>query len=949
MRRGAKSPKPEDWEDTYRTLVENSLQGLVIFQDGRVVLANSAVSDLLGYTHDEMLAFSAEEQADLIHSDDRERVLERMQRRLTGEPLPRTGEFRLLHRTGSTVWVQALARRIEFRGRPAIQSVYLDVTEEVEARERLRRTTRALTALWHCNEALQRADEETEMLQQACHCLVKDSGYTLAWVGYAEDDPEKTIRPVAESGFERGYPGAITVRWGDDEYAGGPSGKAVRNGTPSICHDTMTDPEFEPWREQARRYGYRSSIALPLKTDDRVFGVLSLYASAPDAFDEEEARLLERLAADLSYGILGMRRRNTLRESEERYRVLVEASPDAIAQTDLDGRIVAANRQMAGIHGYEEAQDLIGKDAVDLFAEEERQHARVTMEKVLESGGIRDVAHTLLRADGTRIPGELSASVIRDSSARPIGLMAIIRDVTEHKKAQDALAESELKYRTLVETASEGIAVIKDGRLVFVNPATSVLAGVSSEELLARPFINFVHPDDRSMVLERHQARMRGEEVPSVYVFRVARGDGAIRCAEVKAVRVDWQGEPATLNLLSDITERRQAELERERLLREQVAVSQLALALGETLDLGEIYQRLYDRVRTLIDAEGFIVSSYDPENKLIRAEFLISEGIRHDTSGFPLIPLEEEGCGTQSRVIRTGEPLYLPDFREAMTQTRSQYTFDEKGSVVEGPPPPGAEETSTNSALLVPLRVAGKTIGVLQLQSNQRDAYTEEAKNLLCGLANVAAVAIQNAQLYRTIEKALETTIQTLGLTTETRDPYTAGHQRRVADLACAIAKEMHAEEQSIRGIRAASLVHDIGKLSIPAEILSRPSALTPLEFGLVKAHPQTAYDILKGIVFPWPVVEMVLQHHERLDGSGYPQGLRGNAILLGARILAVADVVEAMASHRPYRPALGVDKALAELEAGAGVLYDSEVVGACRQLFQAGYSLSSPPSEAQ
>ena len=115
------------------------------------------------------------------------------------------------------------------------------------------------------------------------------------------------------------------------------------------------------------------------------------------------------------------------------------------------------------------------------------------------------------------------------------------------------------------------------------------------------------------------------------------------------------------------------------------------------------------------------------------------------------------------------------------------------------------------------------------------------------------------------------------------------------------------------------------------------------------MKAHPQTAYDILKGIVFPWPVVEMVLQHHERLDGSGYPQGLRGNAILLGARILAVADVVEAMASHRPYRPALGVDKALAELEAGAGVLYDSEVVGACRQLFQAGYSLSSPPSEAQ
>jgi HD-GYP domain-containing protein (c-di-GMP phosphodiesterase class II) len=231
------------------------------------------------------------------------------------------------------------------------------------------------------------------------------------------------------------------------------------------------------------------------------------------------------------------------------------------------------------------------------------------------------------------------------------------------------------------------------------------------------------------------------------------------------------------------------------------------------------------------------------------------------------------------------------------MRQTRSQYTFDENGSIAEGPPPPGAEEISTNSAFLVPLKVAGKTIGVLQLQSNQRDAYTEEARNLLSGLANAAAVAIQNARLYGKIEKALETTIRTLGLTTEMRDPYTAGHQRRVADLACAVAKETHLAEESIRGIRAAGLVHDIGKLSIPAEILSKPSALSPIEFSLVRQHAQAGCDILKEIVFPWPVAEMVLQHHERLDGSGYPQGLKGGEIVLGARILAVADVVEAMA----------------------------------------------------
>jgi HD-GYP domain-containing protein (c-di-GMP phosphodiesterase class II) len=155
------------------------------------------------------------------------------------------------------------------------------------------------------------------------------------------------------------------------------------------------------------------------------------------------------------------------------------------------------------------------------------------------------------------------------------------------------------------------------------------------------------------------------------------------------------------------------------------------------------------------------------------------------------------------------------------------------------------------------------------------------------------------------------------------------------VADLACAVAKEMHVEEPSIRGIRAAGLVHDIGKLSVPAEILSKPSALSPIEFSLVKGHAQTGYDILKGIVFPWPVAEMVHQHHERLDGSGYPRGLKGDKIVLGAKILAVADVVEAMASHRPYRTALGIDKALGEIAHGAGTVYDDQVASACLRLF--------------
>ena len=191
-------------------------------------------------------------------------------------------------------------------------------------------------------------------------------------------------------------------------------------------------------------------------------------------------------------------------------------------------------------------------------------------------------------------------------------------------------------------------------------------------------------------------------------------------------------------------------------------------------------------------------------------------------------------------------------------------------------------------------------------------------------------------AQRTTKLRKVLEGIIHAMSLTVESRDPYTAGHQRRVADLATAIAGEMGLSRDRIEGIRMAGMIHDIGKISIPAEILSKPGRITEHEFGMIKSHPRVGFDILKQIEFPWPIAQIVYQHHERIDGSGYPQGLSGEKILLEAKILGVADVVEAMASHRPYRPAFGIEKALKEVSQNKGLLYDPDVVDACLKLFK-------------
>ncbi len=185
-------------------------------------------------------------------------------------------------------------------------------------------------------------------------------------------------------------------------------------------------------------------------------------------------------------------------------------------------------------------------------------------------------------------------------------------------------------------------------------------------------------------------------------------------------------------------------------------------------------------------------------------------------------------------------------------------------------------------------------------------------------------------------LEQTLLQTIEAIAATVEARDPYTAGHQRRVAALARAIALELGLSDNKIRGLYLAATIHDLGKVSIPAEILSKPGVLNPVELDLVGIHPQAGYDIIKDVQLPWPIAQMVLQHHERLDGSGYPQGLKGEQIQHEAKILAVADVVEAMSSNRPYRPGLGLDAALTEITNNRGVLYDAAAVDCCLRLFR-------------
>lgn len=293
-----------------------------------------------------------------------------------------------------------------------------------------------------------------------------------------------------------------------------------------------------------------------------------------------------------------------------------------------------------------------------------------------------------------------------------------------------------------------------------------------------------------------------------------------------------------------------------------------------------------------------------------------------------------ERGNGPSGMAIKTQRPALikntLTDPRYALWRTHAQ-------------------QLDYRSVLALPLASFHQVIGVMTIYSRQEDGFTDVeielldqlSKDLAFGIVSLRTRLLQEQSSERLME-SLEGTISAMSATMEMRDRYTSGHQQRVAEISRSIAEELGLTANEIHGIYLAAQIHDIGKIHIPAEILTKPGRLNELEYSLVKTHPQNGFDVLKNIKFPWPIARMVHQHHERPDGLGYPLGLKNQEICLGAKIIAVADVLEAMASHRPYRPAMGLEAALKEIRSHSGTQFDPLVVAACLQLFQEkGYNI--------
>ncbi len=573
--------------------------------------------------------------------------------------------------------------------------------------------------------------------------------------------------------------------------------------------------------------------------------------------------------------------KQNLQEKSLQLASIVESSDDAIIGKTVNGTIVNWNRAAERLYGYS-AREACGQNVSILTPQDRKDEISNVITKLRKGDSVDHFETVRLRKDGTPIDVALSIFPILNSRAAVTGVCSITRDITERKRIENALRQSEEKYRSIFENAVEGIfQTTPEGRFISVNPAFAKIHGYESpEEMISRiTSIKdqlYANPVDR----ERFANRLETDGVITAFETQFYRKDlskiwvsmNARVPAPVDGGLICYEGT------LEDVTMRKAA----EEALRMEKKIS------DSTLDsLPGIFYMFDEHLK------------YQRWNKNLEriSGYSANEISRMRVTGF--IPVEDRRFIKEKvrEVFEKGEATIEA---ELLTKDGRKIPFFFTGIRVVFSP----ERSS----------VIGVGIDITERKKSEKSLRESVAR----------------------LRKAMVGVIGALVAAVEIRDPYMAGHQRRVAKLAEAIARKMKVSSDVIECTRMAASIHDLGKISVPAEVLSRPSRLSDPEGDLVERHARSGYEMLKDIEFPWPLAEVILQHHERLDGSGYPDHLKGDQIRMEARIIGIADVVEAIASPRPHRPARSIEAALAEIEKNKSTLYDPDLVDVCLALFR-------------
>jgi PAS domain S-box-containing protein len=604
-------------------------------------------------------------------------------------------------------------------------------------------------------------------------------------------------------------------------------------------------------------------------------------------------------------------------ESELRYRRLFETSQDGILLLDANtGKITDVNPYLEQMLGYSH-KEFLGKRLWEIGAFKDIKASQGAFLELQSLGFIRYENLPLETKNGDQISVEFISNVysIREDKV----IQCNIRDITVRKQAEEALTKLRSELEVRVQERTLQLTKSNEELVEEVGLRKSTEGKVRQNEVHYRELADSI--TDVFFALD--------SELKYTYWNRASEKLTGVTAMEALgkhlfAIFPENEGTRRLRDVFQEVIKNRESQVfitEYPGILKQTHEISVYPSNAGVSVFVKDISGRIQaeDALKTSIEA-------------LIASEKRYSTIFESAAEGILIIDFETEQFKYSNPAISRMLGYSQAELRK-MT-LKEIYPTDQKKYV-------SSAEVRVNdiNTLAEGIPCLRKDGTVIYTDINTTQVLLDGLKCNVSFFTNVTERKIAEEEKKLNVEKqlkALRETIKAMALTVEMKDPYTSGHQRRVADLACAIAREMDLPEEEIDGIRVIGTIHDIGKICVPSEILSKPGKITEAEFRIIKEHSKTGYDILKGIDFPWPVAQAVLQHHERLNGSGYPNQLSGENIIREAKVIAVSDVVEAMSSHRPYRPSLGIESALDEIAEKKGILYDSEAVDACLRLFK-------------
>ena len=631
-----------------------------------------------------------------------------------------------------------------------------------------------------------------------------------------------------------------------------------------------------------------------------------------------------------------------LMESEERLRLATKAAHMGAWSWDLKSNSLSCSEQLGPVFGLPPGNGFrTPEELVEAVHSADRDRFACAITEGRENGTSFRIEFRTIWPHGSLHWVECRSDFIRDAQGVPQRGAGFAMDITERKRVEDGLRESEETVRTLAASAQDAILMLdNDENIAFWNAAAERIFGFSGKEAHGKNLHHLLTPARFRVAAEAGFRRFKltgeGALIGKTLELAALRKDGTEFPMEISLSGLKLKDKWTAVGIIRDITQRKAGELELIRSNRALCALSACNKALLEIVHEPE----LFDAICQLIVNAGsysmaWIGAAEQDAEKTVRV--VAKSGVDKGYLGSVVLTWAdtEEGRWPTGTAIRTGA-------------TKVNQSFLSNHHM--GPWHDEALARGFQSSIAMPLKGPSGIFAALTVYAPERDAFNaaevqhleELANNLAFGIAKLrtgaerGALAQEQDRHAGILRKSLEESVRAISNTVQMRDPGTAVHQKRVAELAAAIATDMGLPKDKIQGTHLAASVHDLGNMQVPAELFSKPGMLSDIEHTLLRTHVHGGYSVLRRIEFPWPIADIVLQHHERLDGSGYPQGLKGNDILMEARIVAVADVFEVMASHRSYRPARGVGRAMSELEEGRGTLYDPVVADACLKLFR-------------